>query len=80
VRIFRSTPTPAVEEGTNQLAQAVASLAEGTRTRYADSDTGSRLDIPRLDIDTVLTSPFVALPAEQREGARRAVDEANGAW
>ncbi|MFG2357433.1 hypothetical protein [Streptomyces sp. NPDC048521] len=34
------------------------------------------LDVSRLNIDAVLTSPFDALPAEQHERARHAVDEA----
>ncbi|WP_406164547.1 hypothetical protein [Streptomyces sp. NBC_00996] len=46
------------------------------RTCYADVNTGFRLDVSRLNIDAALTSPFDALPAEQREWARRAVDEA----
>ncbi|MEU0597490.1 hypothetical protein ABZ484_04420 [Streptomyces sp. NPDC006393] len=72
---------PALEASTNQLSQALASLAERLRIRYADIDAGfrldvSRLDVSRLNIDAVLASPFDALPAEQREWARRAVDEA----
>ncbi|MFF8953535.1 hypothetical protein ACF09I_32735 [Streptomyces sp. NPDC014940] len=67
---------PALEASTNQLARAIASLTDGMRTRYADIDTGFRLDVSRLDLDAVLAFPFDALPAEQRESARRAVDEA----
>ncbi|WP_435607086.1 hypothetical protein [Streptomyces ardesiacus] len=75
-RQYTRIMAPAIAASTNQLAQAVVSLAGGMRTRYADIDTGFRLNISRLNIDTVLTSPFDALPAEQREWARRAVDEA----
>ncbi|KOV95425.1 MULTISPECIES: hypothetical protein [unclassified Streptomyces] len=75
-RQYTRIRAPAIEAGTNRLAQAVASFAEGMRTRYSDIDTGFRLDMSRLDIDAVLTSPFDALPADQREWARRAVDEA----
>ncbi|MFB7776283.1 hypothetical protein [Streptomyces bauhiniae] len=75
-RRFAQIVAPAIEASTTQLSQAVASYAEAMRTRYADIDTGFRLDISRLNIDAVLTSPFDALPAEQREWARRAVDEA----
>jgi hypothetical protein len=67
---------PALEASATQLARTFASFTEGMRTQYADIDTGWRLDFSRLDIDAVLTSPFDALPAEQREWARRAVDEA----
>ncbi|MEU6807120.1 hypothetical protein [Streptomyces neyagawaensis] len=75
-RQYTQIMAPAIEATTTQLSQAVASYAEAMRTRYADIDTGFRLDISRLNIDAVLTSPFDALPAEQREWARRAVDEA----
>ncbi|WP_329564342.1 hypothetical protein OG711_38385 (plasmid) [Streptomyces uncialis] len=67
---------PALEASTNRFAQSVAAFAEEIRTRHTSIDTGFRLDISRLNIDAVLASPFDALPAEQRESARRAVDDA----
>lgn len=67
---------PALEASNSQITDAVAAFAERMRTRYADIGAGSRLNVSRLNIDTVLASGFDALPAEQREWARRAVDEA----
>jgi hypothetical protein len=67
---------PALEASRAPINQAAAALAESARSQLAGVDTGFRLNLPRLDFDAVLASPFDALPAEQREWARQVVDEA----
>ncbi|MFB6772824.1 hypothetical protein [Streptomyces sp. NPDC056337] len=67
---------PAIESSRQQLDQAATNWARHLRAQFADN-SGFRLNVSRLNLDTVLaTSSFDALPAAQREWARRIVEDA----
>jgi hypothetical protein len=71
---FARTMAPAIAARNEQFVQAARAFsASAMAAGYTD---GFRLDVSRLNVDAVLASPFDALPAEQREWARRVVDEA----
>ncbi|MGW6404922.1 hypothetical protein [Streptomyces sp. NPDC055134] len=67
---------PALDASRSQIAAAATSLAQRVQAQLLELESGFRLDVSRLDIDAALAGPFDALPDEQRDWARRVVDEA----
>ncbi|MET9499993.1 hypothetical protein [Streptomyces sp. NPDC006552] len=70
---------PAIQMRNEQLSSVMSSWAARLLRNMATHSPEFRLDVSRLDFDTVLSSPFDALPAEQREWARQVVEEATAA-
>jgi hypothetical protein len=72
---FARTVGPALQAHNDQIASAMSNWATRMVRNTAVHAPQTQLDAAQLRIDTALASPFDALPADQREWARRVVEE-----
>ncbi|MFE7156951.1 hypothetical protein [Streptomyces sp. NPDC057636] len=73
---FARAVGPALQAQNDQIASAMSNWATRMVRNMAVHAPQFQLDAAQLRIDTALVSPFDALPADEREWARRVVEEA----